>query len=156
MAVFWRRRRLVFHFSRSWSAEDNGKSALLPSSILRVRNAGCWIVSRSFPSSKASIHKLAIEGTSDRYIWMYGIYIGMYVPVRPPHNKMPFAWFWWKPLGKWRFLAYFGTSQYKSYKRGGRVIIKWLCSRAHLSKHHDLYTVWLEISYRIQKVSTLS
>ena len=31
---FRRRRRLVFHFSRSWSAEDDGKSALLPSSNL--------------------------------------------------------------------------------------------------------------------------
>ena len=42
---FRRRRRLVSHFSRSWSAEDYGKSALLPSSILRVKNAGC---SKSF------------------------------------------------------------------------------------------------------------
>ena len=47
-ACFWRRRQLVFHFSRSWSAEDYDKSALLPYSILRVKTAGC-----SFPVLKS-------------------------------------------------------------------------------------------------------
>ena len=42
---FRRRRRLVFHSSRFWSAEVYGKSAVLPSSILRVKTAGC---SKSF------------------------------------------------------------------------------------------------------------